>query len=348
MRELVVKQGSKNWLKEKMSMIGSSEIFGLISYYITERELQNMGINTDDFTDKPYVSAFELYHKIKNPHLYIGNRLSKSRSMFGKRGEQIIFEILSKNPEYNSTYKRGGVYASDNGISIASLDIEACAHSNDIIFDCNRLPISLLDEPNYFIEVKFESPFNNSSDHIDWKFIFQIQYQMFVNPSFSWGQIISVELNEDNEFTRGYMVGLSMKQAVKFVKENAKIKKTVFKRREDYQILIELALDRFMSDIRSSKEPEVDMGANNEMIFNISEQRGVLLGLESRVFDVDNSIVDKYVSLKAAADEIEAKTKELRKDLVSSMVLRGKQRAVCESGTVLLNKRGLTIRKGKK
>jgi len=53
-----VKQRSDEWHKLRATRVGSSEIFGLVKYYITDNELQNVGINPDTFTEKPYISAF--------------------------------------------------------------------------------------------------------------------------------------------------------------------------------------------------------------------------------------------------------------------------------------------------
>jgi len=94
MKQLTLKQNTQNWLDYKKDKIGSSEIFGLIRYYITDQELQNVGINSDQFSEDPYVTAFQLYHKFKNPAIYIEPGFDEHLGKFGKRIEEFIFDQL--------------------------------------------------------------------------------------------------------------------------------------------------------------------------------------------------------------------------------------------------------------
>ena len=54
MKKVKLKQGTLAWEKARESRIGSSEVFDIVRYYSTDEELQNCGINAEDFkSEKP-------------------------------------------------------------------------------------------------------------------------------------------------------------------------------------------------------------------------------------------------------------------------------------------------------
>ena len=70
MKKAKLKQGTLAWEKAKATRIGSSEIFDIVKYYATDEELQNCGINAEDFRlEKPYTTVWALYHKILKKQL---------------------------------------------------------------------------------------------------------------------------------------------------------------------------------------------------------------------------------------------------------------------------------------
>ena len=96
MKTINVKQKTEKWLDIKRSRIGSSEIFGLINHYITPQELQNAGVDSDKFNDDPYITAYQLYHKLKNPGLYIEPEFDYMLSKFGHKIERFVLDHLRK------------------------------------------------------------------------------------------------------------------------------------------------------------------------------------------------------------------------------------------------------------
>jgi hypothetical protein len=345
-----LKQKSQEWLDFKKNKIGSSEIFGLIKYYITEEELINIGINKDFFQDLPYSTAYELFHKLKNPSLYISEPLKKEYVLYGDKIEEFAYEYLTSeyNP-YNSKISHGGIFTKDN--LIASLDFEGEANSNKIIEDVNNNYISLKDNPKYLIEIKAMSQSLVKSSKLltmgcDWKFIFQTQFAMMLS-GYKFCKIFIVSLINDNQFERGYICGLNKKQAYKYIMQNAEFYSFIYKERPEYQYLIKLALDRFNFDLRANNTPKLPNNINNTLIYRLADQRGNLLG--TRKQQIESVKFDLYFDLLEKQKNITNKMNKIKKDICELMLNSGKTKLKANSGEFSLNEKYLKaqiIKKG--
>jgi len=259
-----IKQKSEKWLELKRTKIGSSEIYGLVKNYIKPQELESLGINSAEFTEKPYTTAWELYHKFTNPN-YVGRSLSWELAEYGNSMEKFAFKWLKKgNFKYqNSIFTQGNVYANDNDIRIASLDIEGETDSKEIIKDANGNYIALGEDKNFIIEVKAMSKFKASKNQIltegvDWKYILQLQWQLWCR-NINWGAILVFELLNDTQANRGYVIrcGETLNKKDYEYIDNATQKRIFFyKRLPQYEKIFELALERFMNDVKFKNEPK--------------------------------------------------------------------------------------------
>lgn len=341
MEKLSLKQGGQKWLDLKKTRIGSSEIFGLIKHYITSQELQNVGINTDNFKDEAYTTAWQLYQKFVNPMLYVEAEFDKNLSIFGRRIEEFSFDYLKKQNKHNSNYSKGGVYF-DN-LKIASLDIRGKANSLDIIQDSNGFNISLADYPEFLVETKGHAAFVTQSKNVttqgaDWKFIFQLQYALYLTKT-KWGKIFMVSLFNDNEFERGYISGLSKKTALKYIADNSEIFEFVYIARPEYQYLIEKALNRFQFDLESHNEPalpdyEKVFYKNHKFFYNLVHQKAQLLGTAGQALQTNE--FDYYFKVKLAEDRFKNKFSRMNQRIREKMLLTGKTKFVSDKGAIQL------------
>ena len=85
LKKTKLKQGTLAWEKARATRIGGSEVFDIVRYYATDEELQNCGINAEDFkSEEPYTTAWALYHKIINDGVY------KSEALAPEYAEEVI------------------------------------------------------------------------------------------------------------------------------------------------------------------------------------------------------------------------------------------------------------------
>ncbi len=179
-----LKQKSNAWLDLKDTRIGSSEIYGLVKYYIKDEELESLGINSTEFKEKPYTTAWEIWHKFMSKDIYVRKPLEWVLAEYGNSIEKFAFKWIQKKENFKygeCAFNEGEVYTNDNDIRIASLDIEAMINSTEIFQDSNGNDISLKDDNEFVVEVKAMSKFKVSKDKIitsgvDWKYILQLQY----------------------------------------------------------------------------------------------------------------------------------------------------------------------------
>lgn len=338
-----IKKNSQAWLELRKKRLTSSEIFGLIHYYITKEELQNVGINNDDFTEIPYITAFELFHKFKNSSLYIERPITKEREAYSNRLEQFALHYLSKiENKYNSTYEQGAVYADEQ--LMATLNIEAKANCKDIIQDANGFNISLKDTPKHFIGLKDSSSYiiknkEYAEKGIDWKFIFKTQFAMML-AKYEWCRIIIFSLVNDNQFERGFICGLSKNKAFEYINDNVNIYNYIYKARPEYQYLIKTAIKRFEYDLKVNNPPRINNITNHKTIYNVIKQQGNILGTSYSPIESDE--FNKYFDLNQKNKDIANELKSIKKRIIEIMLNSGKSKVVGSKGNFSLNERSLT------
>lgn len=352
-----IKQGSDKWFSLKSHTIGSSEIYALIFHYITPEELQRVGINSEEFTEKPYTTAWHLYHKFVNPHCYVDFELDYAYEVFGKKIEEYALHYLKTHNQDIANYSKGGVYT--NGITVASLDIEGVATNGAIITDSNGYQISTADNPNFAVEVKAQSKFQSQKNNIqtngvDWKFIFQLQYQLMVS-RFQWGKILVFNLNNDNQFERGRIAEMPKQKLIKHLDNNSTVYEFTYKVRPEYQYLIEKALSRFEMDIKLHNEPQLpdweviskstQKKQCHEIIYNLTEQQSKLLNNESNAIETD--AFDRYFTIKNIEERFEKITSKLHWKIRNTMLTHGKTKIISPKGTITMQSNAIIGRVNK-
>jgi hypothetical protein len=352
-----VKQLSNEWYSLKSKTIGSSEIYALIFHYITPNELQKSGINADEFTEKPYTTAWHLYHKFQNPHCYVDFELNTSAATFGRKIEEYALHYLQSKDENNAQYKRGSVYV--DGISIASLDIEGKALGCNIINDINGYAISTADDQDFVVEVKAQSNFQSAKNKIitngiDWKFIFQLQYQMMIS-KLNWGKILVFNLNSDNEFERGRISEMSKQRLIKYIELHSKCYEFTYKARAEYQFLITKAIERFETDLLMHNEPQLpdwDVISKSttkkqchEMICKLTEQRSKLLENDTNV--IESNAFDRLFSVKSTEERFERVMSKLQWKIRQTMLTHGKTKITSDKGTITMQSNAIVCRPAK-
>ena len=287
LKEVELKQKSNEWLNLKDTKIGSSEIYGLVKNYIKPEELESVGINSYEFTEKPYTTAWELYHKFVNRDLWIRKPLTWVLSEFGNSMEKFAIRWIRKKENFkygDAVFKEGAVYASENDIRIASLDIEATVNSTDIIQDANGNNIALGQDRDFLVEVKGMSKFKAKKDKIltdgvDWKYILQLQYQLWCK-DVNWGIISVFELMSDTLDKRGYIIRCAEtmnKKDYKYIDEATKKKMFFYKRLPQYAKIFELALKRFQDDVKFKNEPKMPKTKDKKFFFQLMKRQSEIM-----------------------------------------------------------------------
>ena len=97
MKRINVKQGTLAWEKARQNRIGGSEVFDIVRYYATDQELQNCGFNAEDFrSEKPYTTAWALYHKVLNDGLYHKEELAPEFAEYGHAIEPYGVYVMNR------------------------------------------------------------------------------------------------------------------------------------------------------------------------------------------------------------------------------------------------------------
>ena len=129
MNKTKLKQGTLAWEKARETRIGGSEVFDIVRYYAADEELQNCGINAEKFrAERPYTSAWALYHKLRRDGLYHREALAPEFAEYGHAIEPYGVSVLQRGRV--KKLKPGEVYADDK--LIVSLDIAGTAEEVDI------------------------------------------------------------------------------------------------------------------------------------------------------------------------------------------------------------------------
>lgn len=263
LRKTRLKQGTLQWEKARETRIGSSEIFDIVRYYATDEELQNCGINAEDFkSEKPYTTAWALYHKIKSDGLYKREVLPPEFAEYGHVLEPYGLYELQKNRR--NKLKRGEVYASDK--LIVSLDISGIAEEkDDVVFTYGNGKAKL--GQKFICEQKTMTP-QAVPKGLPYKYITQAQYQTtYTNADFFIIQVMI--LKEDTPFIRGKLCQMSRKKLYEYLDKNMTVKHYYFKNNVQFGMLIKVCIERFFKDVKEDKEPKAYI--ENDSVKNIVE-----------------------------------------------------------------------------
>lgn len=328
MKRVKLKQGTLAWEKARDVRIGSSEVFDIVKYYATDEEIQNCGINAEDFkAEKPYTTAWALYHKMLGDGLYKKEALAPEFAEYGHAVEPYGVKVLQRGRDHK--LKPGVVYADKR--LIASLDIEGIAEDIDMVAQFVYGHGHPRIGQRFVCEQKTMLP-QVIKNGLPFKYIIQAQYQI-THTKADFFILQLMVLKDDTVFNRGKICQMSKKKRFEFLDaDNMKVSHYYFQNNEHLAQLIQTCLNRFFDDVDNLREPKpfLEYDTSRNIIESI---RLNAMYNDKLVFDFD---LEEYKKAKKAEDDAGAK----RKDELQKIVELAKENNVCrfraEDGTTAL------------
>lgn len=308
MNRTKLKQGTLDWEKARSVRIGGSEVFDLVRYYASDTELQNCGINAERLrAEKPYITAWALYHKLLNDGIYEKPQLPPELAEYGHAVEPYGLAALQRGRRLR--LKQGEVYASDR--LIASLDISGV--SEEIDERPYDYGVGIVPKGKRFVcEQKSMMP-NIVKNGLPLKYILQAQYQIAMTGACFYILQIMV-LQNDTVFERGKIVQMSRKKRAEYLQDKMTVTHLYFQNNAHLAMLIKACIDRFLADVDNRREPTpyIEQDAQKNIIESI---RINSLYNRDLVLDVDLSA---YGEAKSRADTAEAERKAVLQKIVET------------------------------
>lgn len=304
MQKTKLKQGTLDWEKARLTRIGGSEVFDIVRYYATDDELQNCGIDSEKFkNEKPYTTAWALYHKILNDGIYQQAVLPPEFAEYGHAAEPYGLHILSHGR--NLKLKPGEVYATDR--LIASLDISGISEPIDrkpFNYGVGLVPVG----KRFVCEQKTMMP-SVVKKGLPYKYIVQAQYQITMTKADFYILQIMV-LNTDTVYERGKIAAMSPKKRFEYLDRNMSVTNIYFADNPHLASLIKTCINRFFDDVDSLHEPTPYV--ENDTAKNIIESIRINTSYNRKLDYVYD--LSEYARLKTEADKAEqARKAELQK-----------------------------------
>lgn len=250
MRRVKLKQGTLAWEKARETRIGSSEVFDIVKYYAEDEELRNCGMNAEVFrAEKPYTTAWALYHKILGDGLYHKEELAPEFAEYGHSVEPYGVHVLQRDRV--KKLKPGEVFVNDR--LIASLDIAGTAEEIDTLhtFDYGRGAPKA--GQRFVCEQKTMMP-QMIKNGLPFKYIVQAQYQILQTKADFFILQLMV-LNEDTPFIRGKICQMSRTKKFAYLDDNMTVGHYYFQNNEHLSRLIEVCIERFFQAVDGRCEP---------------------------------------------------------------------------------------------
>lgn len=315
MNKTNLKQGTLAWENARQTRIGSSEVFDIVRYYATEEELQNCGLNPEAVrAEKPYTTAWALYHKLLGDGIYQREDLPPELGEYGHAVEPYGCMVLQEGRE--KKLKPGAVYASDR--LIASLDISGVSEVVDVRpFDYgNGMVVA---GKRFAAEQKSMMP-NVMKNGLPIKYIIQAQYQI-TQTGFDFFILQLMVLHNDTIFERGKITQMSKRQRAAYLKDKMTVTHLYFQNNEHLSRLIQTCLERFFADVDNFREPTAFLEHDS--------QKNIIDSIRINTFyNKDLALpydLHEYVDAKEAADRAEAN----RKTVLQGIIETAKQNNAC-------------------
>lgn len=315
MRLVKVKQGTLDWEKLRESRIGSSEIYDIVRYYAKDEELQNCGINAEDFrNEEPYTTVWALYHKLQKDGLFKRGAVAREDAEYGHAVEPYGVHKL-KSGRAGKIYA-GKVYTSDR--LIASLDASGVAE------DIDRVPYTYGNGTpkvgeRFVCEQKSMRP-ERTKSHIPYKYIIQAQYQVIQTRSDFFILQIMV-LDEDTAFIRGKICQMSRPTRFKYLDEHMSVTNYYFKNNPHLSALIDTCINRFFADVDNNCEPRAYLSSDS--------QQNIILSIRQNALFDDNAVFETELSAYIKAKEYEDIAKSHRIEEIQKLVDIAKEHNLC-------------------
>lgn len=323
MNKVSLKQGTLAWEKARETRIGSSEVFDLVRYYASEEELQNCGLNAEAVRrEKPYTTAWALYHKIIGDGIFERQELPPELADYGHAVEPYGASVLQQGRK--KRLKPGVVFM--NETLIASLDISGISEAVDErLFDygAGHVPVG----QSFVCEQKTMMP-SVLKNGLPIKYIIQAQYQISMTRHAFYILQLMV-LDGDTVFERGKITQMSKKKRCEYLRDKMQVTHLYFQNNTHLAMLIHVCLERFFDDVRNFKEPTPFIATDN--------QRNIIDSIRINTYYNKDLVLayelSDYVQRKADADAAEAARKQALQAIVEAAKEFNASRFQSEDGT---------------
>ena len=257
-----LKQNTPEWLEEKNTGIGASEIAAVVKSFVPQKDLMEI------MGDKPvlnflsedlYTTGYQVYHKVKKG--YRIEPLPDELSIYGHAMEKYL-DYKVKDDEsfiYQGTedfIKRPDI----SPYAVCSPDGYA-ESKREVYYDINARPITA---QHLVWEKKTVNPFKAARENIfynglPWQYIFQLQYQMLLK-DVEAGILSSMVLDEDTPFNRGRIVSLIEQQQFEEIDKqfNITVNHFVYGIIPEIQSAIKTALLNFERAVKENLTPQIN------------------------------------------------------------------------------------------
>lgn len=311
MNKTKLKQGTIDWEKAKLTRIGGSEIFDIVRYYATDEELQNCGIPSERFREeKPYTTAWALYHKLLNDGIYQKEELAPEFAEYGHAVEPYGLSILQEGR--NKKLKAGEVYASDR--LIASLDISGISEEIDVRpFNYGNGFVKV--GKKFVCEQKSMMP-SVVKGGLPFKYIIQAQYQIAMTGADFYILQIMV-LKNDTVFERGKITQMPKKKRIEYLKDKMDVSVLYFDNNPHLSALIKTCIYRFLNDVDNCKEPTPYITTDTQKQIIESIRINTIYNPKLTL----KTNLEKYAKAKKAYDEAE----KVKKDCLQKIIEEAKE-----------------------
>lgn len=316
MKRVKLKQGTLAWEKARETRIGSSEIFDIVKYYAADDELQNCGINAEDFrAEKPYTTAWALYHKMLGDGLYHKEELAPEFAEYGHSVEPYGVHVLQK--ERVKRLKPGEVFVNDR--LIASLDIAGTAEEIDThhAFDFGHGFPKI--GQRFVCEQKTMMP-QMIKNGLPFKYIIQAQYQILQTRADFFILQLMV-LKDDTAFNRGKVCQMSRAKKFAYLDDNMTVGHYYFQNNEHLSRLIAVCIERFFQAVDGRCEPTP--------YIEYDSQQNIIESLRLNAAYNDELIFDYDLSGFVQAKEKEESAVSERKTEQQKIIEAAKRNNVC-------------------
>ena len=315
MKRVKLKQGTLAWEKAKATRIGSSEVFDIVRYYATDEEIQNCGINPEDFRkEKPYTTVWALYHKMLADGFYKKEELPPEFAEYGHAVEPYGVRVLQKGRV--KKLKPCEVWVNER--MIASLDIAGVAEEIDIVPFSYGSGTPKIGQ-RFVCEQKTMLPVVIKNG-MPYKYIIQAQYQITCTRADFFILQLMV-LKNDTVFNRGKICQMSRKKRYEYLDNNMTVTPYYFENNEHLSQLIEECLKRFFDDVDNHHEPKA--------FIECDTAKNIIESIRLNVLYNEDAVLTYDLSEYEKAKEAEEKAISARKEILQSIVETAKEYNAC-------------------
>lgn len=294
------RQNTPEWLEEKNSGIGASEIAAVVKSFVPQKELMElMGEKPalNFLSEDLYSTGYQVYHKIKRG--YRLPPLPDEFSIYGHAMEKYLDWKMQDHPDFDFQGTEDFIRRPDiSPYAVCSPDGYAESRHGSFI-DIN---LKTHTAGRLVWEKKTVNPFKAARENIfynglPWQYIFQNQYQMLLCNADA-GIISSMVLEPDTPFNRGRIVSLIEQERFEEIDRlfEIRVDNFVYGKIPEIQAVIIAALKHFETAVAENRVPDI-----NDRCARLAEQ-------DFKIYQAVYKSNPDARKLATSQDEFEGKT----------------------------------------